>query len=61
MNDIWIRTCQSCGHKQEDKEPPQTQPAYDKWAEHKCNKCKSHDLDYGQWVDRDLLAQTKQD
>jgi len=59
MTNTWLRTCQSCGHKQEDEEPPQSQPAYDKWAERKCKKCKSSDLDYGKKVDADSMAQIK--
>lgn len=42
---MWIRTCQSCGNKQEDKMP---QGEYTQTYENrKCNKCKSMDLDYG--------------
>lgn len=42
----FIRTCQSCNNKQEDKDPKGKQPttAYDN---RKCNKCGSSDLDYG--------------
>ena len=41
----WIRTCQECGHKQEDVDPKNNPtPAY---LERKCKKCKSIGLDYG--------------
>ena len=44
----WTRKCQECGSTQHDSYPPTaTQSAYNKWAEHKCRKCKSISLDYG--------------
>ena len=48
-NRSWMRKCQECGNQQIDTEPPNTQPSYDKWAEHKCRKCQSTALDYGKW------------
>lgn len=41
----WIRTCQECGNKQEDKNPNGlVNLAY---CNRKCKKCKSEALDYG--------------
>lgn len=48
----YIRTCQSCGHKQEAK-PPKTyvdKAGNEPWREVKCKKCRSADLDYGREV-----------
>lgn len=42
---MWIRTCQECGHKQEDKKPNgEMTPAY---MDRKCKWCKSSGLNYG--------------
>jgi hypothetical protein len=41
----WIRTCQECGHKQEDKKPEGTMS--DAYANRKCQRCRSEALDYG--------------
>ena len=41
--EAWIRICQECGNKQEDK----TSPANPSYKERKCNKCKSPALDWG--------------
>jgi hypothetical protein len=43
----WIRTCQSCLHKQEDHKPPQTKELSDSYRNRACKKCRSEDLDYG--------------
>ena len=45
----FIRTCQSCGHKQEDTPPSQDKELTKAYTERKCKKCKSPDLDYGSW------------
>ena len=45
----WIRTCQQCGNKQEDKKP-EGEPA-STWLDRKCKSCKSAELDYGSWKD----------
>ncbi len=42
---MFIRTCQSCGHKQEDSRPIKDMAKA--YKERKCKKCKSPDLDYG--------------
>ena len=53
----WLRRCQECGNTQSDTPPPTaTQSAYDKWAEHKCQRCKSIALDYGRREQPDILA-----
>jgi len=48
---IWIRTCQSCGHKQECPRPTFTDKTKDgltdAYCNRKCKKCKSESLDYG--------------
>lgn len=43
----WIRTCQSCGNEQEDKEPKQQGEFTIAYENRKCKKCKSESLDYG--------------
>ena len=43
---MWIRTCQECGHKQEDKHPTLVW-GLDAYMDRKCRKCKSMGLDYG--------------
>lgn len=43
----WIRTCQSCGHEQEDKEPLPQKEITLVYENRKCKKCKSESLDYG--------------
>ena len=45
---MWIRTCQECGHKQEDRDP-RAKDFYmsDAYMDRKCRKCKSMGLDYG--------------
>ena len=42
---MWIRTCQECGHKQEDRDPRANMS--DAYMDRKCRKCKSMGLDYG--------------
>lgn len=50
----FIRTCQECFFKQEDKEPLQTQSAaYERFLNRKCKRCKSESLDYGSYKDVD--------
>jgi len=44
---MWIRTCQECGHIQEDKEPVYGVEPSDAYCNRKCKKCKSEALDYG--------------
>lgn len=46
----WIRTCQECGHKQEDKRPSAITELTDAYRERKCKKCKSQALDFGSEV-----------
>lgn len=46
----WIRTCQECGHKQEDKKPDLDKELTDAYRTRKCKKCKSEALDYGKEV-----------
>lgn len=41
----WVRTCQECFHKQEDKEP--IGEMSDAYRVRVCKKCKSESLDYG--------------
>lgn len=43
----WIRTCQECGHEQEDKQPVYGDFLTDTYSNRKCKKCKSEALDYG--------------
>ena len=45
----WIRTCQECGNKQEDKKP--VDDMTDAYANRKCKKCKSEALDFGSYSD----------
>lgn len=42
---MYCRTCQSCGHIQQAKQPIEYKG--DSWRDLKCRKCKSLDLDYG--------------
>lgn len=46
----FIRTCQSCGYKQEDKDPKGKNPS-PAYCNRKCKKCGSSDLDYGSLKD----------
>ena len=43
----WIRVCQNCGNKQEDKEPDDTKELSDAYCNRECKKCHSESLDYG--------------
>lgn len=45
----WIRTCQSCGNKQEASKPDNSKPLPSSYTEAKCKRCKSIDLDYGSY------------
>ncbi|HTH22913.1 MAG TPA: hypothetical protein VL854_11900 [Nitrososphaeraceae archaeon] len=45
MKEVFIRTCQECGHEQPSKDPATYKD--DKWEYIKCKKCKSEALDYG--------------
>lgn len=47
----WIRTCQECGHKQENKPPEEYKD--ERWRDLICRKCKSPALDFGRWVESD--------
>lgn len=47
----YIRVCQSCGHKQEARDPKSYKGQDEAWRDLKCKKCKSVDFDYGQWVE----------
>ena len=48
----WMRTCQSCGCKNQHCPPPDTSKELTKaFEERKCKWCKSADLDYGQDLD----------
>lgn len=42
---MWIRTCQECGHKQED-DMPKAQVSI-AWENRRCEECRSPALDYG--------------
>lgn len=44
----YIRTCQECGHKQEERPPALYMT--DGWMDVKCKRCKSEGLDYGSWT-----------
>lgn len=43
----FIRVCQSCGNRQEDKKPDDNKDVSDTYFNRKCKKCGSRDLDYG--------------
>lgn len=43
----FIRTCQSCGHEQQAKDPASYKGKKESWRDVKCRKCGSDDLDYG--------------
>lgn len=43
----WIRKCNECGHKQEDKNPANVPSTA--YLNRACKKCKSSGLDWGQW------------
>lgn len=43
----FIRTCQECGHQQEDKEPNHIKGPTQAYLDRKCKKCRSSGLDYG--------------
>lgn len=45
ITEVWVRTCQECGHKQTDIKP--TGKLSDAYQNRKCKKCKSEALDYG--------------
>lgn len=45
--DAWIRTCDECGHRQQDKEPGDGRGMTDAYRNRKCRACKSPALDYG--------------
>jgi ribosomal protein L40E len=45
---MWVRTCQECGHKQAMKAPKDQKT--DNWRDAKCRKCGSMALDYGKEV-----------
>lgn len=49
----WIRECQECGHKQEDKHPEGRERDSAAYADRKCKRCKSMALDFGKWVEQD--------
>jgi hypothetical protein len=44
---MFIRTCQDCGHQQEDKDPVDYEKISDSYRNRKCKKCKSASLDIG--------------
>lgn len=44
---MWIRTCQSCGNKQEDKPQELNKAPTNAFRMRKCKRCASSDLDYG--------------
>lgn len=53
---MWIRTCQECGHKQEDKNPRGKTFGLieiNNYQNRKCKKCKSEALDYGKKIDNE--------
>lgn len=50
----WIRTCQECENKQEDKEPDGVTKS-DAYFNRKCKKCKSEALDFGSLRDDKIL------
>lgn len=43
--DLYVRTCQECGHKQESKPPIEYKG--DSWRDTLCKKCHSSGLNYG--------------
>jgi hypothetical protein len=43
----FIRTCQSCGHRQTAAPPAKDRELTDAYRDAKCKRCKSADLDYG--------------
>ncbi|KKK85436.1 hypothetical protein LCGC14_2773360 [marine sediment metagenome] len=48
--EIFIRTCQECGHKQEAKDPATYKDkTSEAWRELKCRRCHSEGLDYGSY------------
>lgn len=53
MSELFIRTCQECGHKQVARHP-KTYPN-DIWRNIKCKNCHSNALDYGKYVNLDDL------
>jgi len=51
---VWIRTCQECGHEQITAHPPAIgQEPTDAYRNAKCKQCKSEALDYGKSRDFD--------
>lgn len=47
---MWIRTCQECGHKQEDFNPNakrMLQASIQAYEARRCKECKSSSLDWG--------------
>lgn len=42
---LFVRTCQECGHRQVMKNPDEQKS--DGWRDAKCRKCKSPALDFG--------------
>ncbi len=53
---LFIRTCQSCGHRQRDTEPREQGVMTDAYRERQCKHCKSRDLDYGSQQDVDPVT-----
>jgi len=52
----FIRTCQSCGTSAEYKDPATYKDQKSEaWRETKCKNCKSDDLDYGSYVNDELV------
>lgn len=43
----WIRTCDACGHMQQDREPDRCKELSNAYCNRKCRKCGSEALDYG--------------
>ena len=55
MTSKFIRTCQECGHQQEDADP-QHAPT-DAFLNRKCRKCSSRALDYGSWKSKESVEE----
>lgn len=51
----WFRTCQSCGHIQSATQPDPSKPLPLNYLDGKCRSCKSIDLDYGKFINKNEI------
>lgn len=54
----WIRTCQECGYKQDDRQPSLDKELSSAYRNRSCRKCESPGLDYGSLVSSSKKSDT---